>query len=95
MNETNTSVAIQRGQLLRLNDAAGWVIRVSEGRLWITHESEGIDHFVEAGSEFTIRGGGRTVVSALCASIFQVCSGSPMATGDAWNRFSPPRVFSA
>lgn len=60
---------LARGQVLPLADAAGTLIRVVTGCLWITEENRNADHVVESGDAFTIRGPGLTVISALRESI--------------------------
>ena len=72
MNQLSKSITMTRGELLRLKEAAGQVIRVHAGRLWITHENEGVDYVLEPGGVFTVRAGGLTLVSALRASALNV-----------------------
>lgn len=67
---TNVTTML-RGEMLRLADADGRLIRVQAGRLWITQEGEGADHIVEAGQTFTIGKPGVTLVAALRPSAFQ------------------------
>jgi hypothetical protein len=69
---SKSSITMTRGELLRLKEAAGQVIRVQDGRLWITQENEGIDHVLEPGEVFTVRAGGLTLVGALRASALDV-----------------------
>ena len=67
-------ISMARGELLRLKEAAGQVIRLDAGRLWITHEDEGIDYLVEPGESFRVRASGLTLVGALRPSALQVWS---------------------
>ncbi len=60
-----------RGEMLRLADAHGRLIRVQAGRLWITQDGEGTDHIVEAGQTFTIGKPGVTLITALRPSALQ------------------------
>jgi hypothetical protein len=80
--KTTVLVSMARGELLRLKEAAGQLIRLDAGRLWITHEDEGIDYVVEPGETFRVRSGGLTLVSALRQSALQVSpSAKPVAAG--------------
>lgn len=75
-------ISMARGELLRLREAAGQLIRLDAGRLWITQEDEGVDYVVEPGETFRVRAGGVTLVSALRESALQVSSpAQPVATG--------------
>lgn len=60
-----------RGEMLRLADADGRLIRVQAGRLWITQEGERADHIVEPGQTFSIGKPGVTLITALRPSSFQ------------------------
>lgn len=73
MAGTDSRISIGTGKFARLDDAAGKVIHVMRGRLWITQEKEGVDHLVEAGDSFTISARGLTLVGALRPSVFHVC----------------------
>ena len=72
MSQFSKSITMTRCELLRLKEAAGQVIRVHAGRLWITHEDEGVDHVLEPGDAFTVHADGLTLVSALRASALSV-----------------------
>ena len=74
MAGTDLRISIGSGKFARLDHAAGKVIHVMRGRLWITQEKEGVDHLVEAGDSFTISARGLTLVGALRPSIFHVCA---------------------
>jgi len=50
--------------ILSLEDAAGSVISVRAGSVWITQEFDGTDHVVRAGDRFRIHRDGRTVLQA-------------------------------
>ena len=81
MNDlTNAAeISVARGEIVRLNDAAGSVIRVREGLLWITQDGESADHLLPAGTSFRIERRGLTLVSALRCTRLQVCSAQPAA----------------
>jgi hypothetical protein len=79
MNVLNTPFAMKRGELLRLENAAGHVVQVRQGSLWITQDRDVADHVVQAGSSFLVRAGGRTLVSALQSSLVEVCRASEPA----------------
>lgn len=50
--------------ILSLQDAAGSVISVRAGSVWITQEYDGTDHVLRAGDRFRIDRGGRAVLQA-------------------------------
>lgn len=79
MDQVTGPIALHRRQLARLDDAAGGVIRVTEGRVWITQEREGVDHVLGAGESFRVERPGLTVISALHASILEICAPRPDA----------------
>ena len=92
MNEFGKTITMARGGLLRLKEAAGQRIRVQAGRLWVTHENEGVDYVVETGDMFIVRAGGLTLVTALRASALRL-STQEDAAPQHWNHFSRSRVF--
>jgi hypothetical protein len=50
------------GALLSLSAVRGLEIEVRAGRIWLTEEGDGDDHFVAAGQRHCIRGDGRVVI---------------------------------
>lgn len=58
-------LALESGQVVTLDNAAGRRISAKEGLLWITEEGSRKDHIVPAGGAHTVRHAGRTVVQAL------------------------------
>ena len=50
--------------ILSLENAAGSVVSVRAGSVWITQELDGTDHVLRAGDRFRIDRGGRTVLQA-------------------------------
>ena len=58
-------LALEPGQVLTLDDAAGTCIRARYGAVWVTEEGSSADHIVRPGDAHTIGRGGRTVVQAL------------------------------
>ena len=73
MAHTDRRISLNPQEFARLDNAAGKVIHVMRGRLWITQENEAADHVLEAGSSFTVSARGRTLVGALQRSVFHVC----------------------
>ena len=58
-------LALEIGQVVTLDDAAGKRIAAKSGLLWITEEGSRKDHIVTAGGAHIVRHAGRTVVQAL------------------------------
>jgi hypothetical protein len=60
--------ALEPGEVLTLDDAAGVRILARAGTVWITEEDDIEDHIVTAGDALVIAKSGRTVVQALAPS---------------------------
>ena len=58
-------LALEPGQVVTLDDAAGTCIRARYGALWVTEEDNPADHIVRPGDVHVIARAGRTVVQAL------------------------------
>ncbi len=58
-------LALEAGQVLALDDAAGTRIVARAGTVWVTEEGDREDHIVAAGQARVVAHGGRTLVSAL------------------------------
>ena len=58
-------IALETGQVVTLDDAAGTRVSARYGAVWVTEEGNPNDHIVEPGQELVVRRGGRTVVQAL------------------------------
>ncbi len=58
-------LALDRGQVLTLDDAAGTRIRARSGQVWITEEGSTKDNVLGPGEVFVIGHDGRTVVQAM------------------------------
>ena len=58
-------VALEPGEVLTLDDAAGTRIHARLGQVWITEEGSPKDYVLGPGEAFTVARGGRTVVQAM------------------------------
>ena len=65
-------LALDAGQVLTIEDAAGRRISARSGAVWITEEGDPKDHIVESGSSRIVVHGGRTVVQALAPSVVAI-----------------------
>lgn len=65
LNLKTPVVALEPGQVLSLDDAAGTRIVAREGIVWVTEEGVFADHIVGPGESLVISQGGRTLVQAL------------------------------
>jgi hypothetical protein len=61
-------LALQPGEVVTLDDAAGVRIEARAGTVWITEEDDREDHIVNAKEELVIASRGRTIVQALSPS---------------------------
>lgn len=59
-----TTIRLQRGQLIALDDACGLRLKAEAGKLWITQADDARDIVIEAGEAFVINRLGLTLVSA-------------------------------
>ena len=58
-------IALEPGQVVTLDDAAGTRVSARYGTVWVTEEGSGKDHIVKPGEDFVLGRRGRTVVQAL------------------------------
>ena len=65
LNLDRRTLALDTGQVLSLDDAAGTRISARLGTVWITYEDSLKDLILEAGEYVVVPKGGRTVVQAL------------------------------
>jgi uncharacterized protein (DUF3084 family) len=63
-----------RGNMVRIEDGRGMMVRVVSGEVWITEEGDPRDRFVTAGRCVRIVSSGVTLVSALSRSSISLCS---------------------
>lgn len=54
--------ALAPGALLSLSAVRGLEIEVRAGRIWLTEEGDGDDHFIAAGQRHRVQGDGRVVL---------------------------------
>jgi hypothetical protein len=58
-------LALEPGQVITLDDAAGTCIRARYGAVWVTEEGHTADHIVQPGDVHVVGRAGRTVIQAL------------------------------
>jgi hypothetical protein len=58
-------IALEAGQLLTLDDAAGTRIVARAGTLWVTEEGDAHDHIVGPGETRLVARPGRTLLQAM------------------------------
>lgn len=63
-----------RGNLVRIKDGRGMLVRVISGSVWVTEEGDPRDRFVSGGSTFRVASSGLTLVSALSRSTIALSS---------------------
>lgn len=59
-----TTIRLQRGQLIALDDACGLHVKAETGELWVTQAGDPDDIMLEAGESVVIDRPGLTLVSA-------------------------------
>lgn len=70
----NGAMRIEEGRVLLIEDGRGTLVHVAEGCVWLTQEGDPRDRVLGAGESFSITRDGRTVISALEASMIGVAS---------------------
>ena len=63
-----------RGNMVRIKDGRGLMVRVVSGEVWITEEGDPRDRFVTSGRHVRIVSSGVTLVSALSRSSISLSS---------------------
>ena len=58
-------LALEAGQVVTLDDAAGTRIEARSGTVWVTEEGDRDDHIVAPGETLVVTHDGRTLVQAL------------------------------
>ena len=58
-------LALEPGQVMTLEDAAGTRIEARSGTVWVTEEGDSVDHIVAPGETLVVTHDGRTLVQAL------------------------------
>jgi hypothetical protein len=56
---------MERGSILRIEDARGSVLHVREGAVWLTQEGDPLDRYLGAGARFHLDRGGLAVAQAI------------------------------
>jgi len=68
------SLELVRGNLVRIEDGRGMLVRVTSGGVWITEEGDQRDRFVSTGGTFRIASSGLTLISAIHHSTIALSS---------------------
>jgi hypothetical protein len=79
LNLAAPQLALDAGQVLTLDDAAGTRIQARLGTVWITEEGSIKDHVLSPGEAFTVARGGRTVVQAMKSAWITLAPGKAAA----------------
>jgi hypothetical protein len=96
----NGSIALNRGETLRVRDAAGRYLGVVSGAVWLTQEDDTRDHVVRAGEHFRFDRGGLALVRPIDGMVKLVLEDGLVAerkaepqvisvTRDVWLAYSP------
>jgi hypothetical protein len=68
------SLELVRGNLLRIDDGRGMLVRVIRGSVWVTEEGDSRDRWIVAGGRFRVASSGLTLVSAMSPSTISLSS---------------------
>ena len=68
------NLELVRGNLVRIDDGRGMLVRVTGGSVWVTEEGDARDRFVCAGSHFRVMSSGVTLVQAISRSTIALSS---------------------
>ena len=63
---------MKKGEVFKLAQPSGCVIRAEKGRLWITQTHRADDFFIEAGGAFVARGNDALVAEAMEPALLSV-----------------------
>ena len=58
-------IALEPGQVVTLDDAAGTRVSARYGAVWVTEEGSPKDHIIHPGEAYVLGRDGRTIVQAL------------------------------
>lgn len=72
-------LALDAGQVLTLDDAAGTRIEPRRGTVWVTEEDSRQDHIIGPGDVLVVTHGGRTVIQAMRHAWISLAEGTPAA----------------
>jgi hypothetical protein len=68
---------VHQGGTLRIDDAAGFQIKVTSGRLWITQQDDIRDYVIDPYQAFTVKRNGATLAHALKGASLHIAAGWP------------------
>lgn len=68
--ETGTVVTLSDREAVALPDIRGATLRVTQGRVWLTEESDSRDIVLQAGDNWVVEFNGRTVIEAQNDAVF-------------------------
>lgn len=71
---------MKKGEVFKLTQPRGCIVRAEKGRLWITQTHQSTDYLVEGGGTFVAHGNELVVVEALAATLVSVTHVQPAAT---------------
>ena len=84
LNVNAPELALDRGQVLTLDDAAGTCIHARTGQVWITEEGSVKDNVLGPGEVFVVGHAGRTVVQAMKPAWVSLTDCARPANDAAW-----------
>jgi hypothetical protein len=79
LHMTAPLLALERGQVLSLHNAAGTRIVPRTGRVWVTQENSARDDIVGPGDVLVVARRGRTVIQALQSTLISLRDGADAA----------------
>ena len=81
---TQANIALERYHALSMTDAAGALVEVRTGQVWLTMDGDARDIFLAPGDSHAIQRDGLTLISAMEPSVVRVQP--PRRRATAWKR---------
>ncbi len=80
MDSVRHALTLGQGDILRITDSRGLLVRVAQGRIWLTEEGDRRDILVGPGESFRLERAGLALVYALEPAALALCG----PTGRDW-----------
>jgi hypothetical protein len=95
MESVRHALTLGQGDILRITDSRGLVVRVAQGKIWLTEEGDRRDILVRAGESFRLERVGLALVYALEPAALALCGPTERDWAEPLGRFSVVAVGAA
>ncbi len=72
-----TRFPMSKGEIIRINQPAGWSIKAHTGRFWITQSNHHEDIFLDAGNVFVAKSDGILIAEAMNHALLSLTGPNP------------------